>query len=355
MVTTTPMSPKLPMNDSPEGAASWCSLNLPNSTPEIIQGAADEGRLALALQMLGDDQTTQAMIQRFTNLFPFVKVSWTSAYAIELNPMLLNDFDSGHGIHDHFQISSDLDVARQLRNMGALQRFVVSQDEAYPDSAKSSGYWYARTRTPVVTVYRKDALSTRERALLRSYRGIGDPCFRNRLGILDVSAAMAAITTDLIMHESEPETWDCIAANRPMVRSAGGPLLAGLIAGEYDVAVFGPLGTALQAVRTGAPVEFVCTSPSPRLYGALGVISSVAPNPNAARLWADWSTSRDAADLFASLTGHQSPRYDAPLSWFEQQPWYFEDPARTVTLDWSAFALRKPDVLKHFRRGICGD
>lgn len=337
-----------------DNAIAWAADQLPNSTSDIIRGAAQEGKLMLGLQTLGDEKTNRSLIAKFNQRYPFIAVDTNVMHAIELQPTLMAEFNAGSGLHDYFQISSNVKAAVANVEAGAIARFVVSEDAAFPLAAKRSGYWYAWTRSANLAVYRKGALSDEERQLVRTYQGLGDPRFKGRLGMLDISASIALAGFYVLMRDATSDVWDGLAKNQPKLKLNGEPLIDGLLAGEYDVAVMASFGSTVESLKGGAPIEFVCTSPSSRQYSALGIIPAVAPHPNAAKLWADWGASKEGLSLFGALTGNMSPRIDADKSWVEQQPWYFEDTLQSKALDWDDVGHHQKALVSRFRRDFSG-
>ena len=331
-------------------AIAWAKANLPSSTPEIIRAAAKEGQLNLALQIFGGDVTNNAMIAKFNEHYPFIKVSYTMQSSQQIRAKLNAEQTSKQGFSDYVVLSSDVKTATDLLDAGYFTKFVVSQDGAYSDLSKRTGYWYAANRTPNFTVYRKGALSPEELQLIRTYKGLGDPRFKGRLGMLNLTASNALVGVYTLAKDSDPTLWTGLAANKPQIKVSGGPLIDGLLSGEYDIGVMCAIGNAVLAAKSGAPIECICSSPTPDLYGGLGTISSVAPHRNAAMLWADFVTSKEGQAVFLDVSGLMSARPDAPKSWVEQQPWFWQDVSQFRAVDWNQFAADQKALVERFQK-----
>jgi ABC-type Fe3+ transport system substrate-binding protein len=330
-------------------AIEWAKANLPKSTPEIITAAAKEGKLTLTLQQFGDDETQTAMIKKFREHYPFIEVSYTQQNGAQIVNKFTAEMRAKRGVSDYLMLPSDVTQIDKYIAAGAFSDFTISQDSAFPDGTKRSGVWYPWLRQTNVTVYRKDAVTKEEKELLRTYKGLGDPRFKGKLGI--IAAATSNGLTGSYILQKDPAIWNALVANKPIVKPSSGPLIDGLLAGEFNVALMSGYPTAALAAKNGAPLEFVISTPSPVLF-APGVISSLAPNPNAAKLWQDWGMSKEGQDLWVNLLGVPSVRSDVSQPWSEKQPWFFDDKAANKPMDWADFVKKSPEVLAKFQKDL---
>ncbi|WP_417725685.1 ABC transporter substrate-binding protein [Salipiger sp.] len=331
-----------------EEAVEWARLNLPNSTPDIVNGAAKEGRLVLTMQRFLDDTAMARLIDAFKAHYPFLDVEYTLQNSSGFTKKFTAEVSSGKGISDYLQLPSDLKESGGYITQGAIAEFVVSQDAAFPEIAKRSGTWYAWLRQHSTTVYRKDALTDEEKQLVRSYEGLGDPRFKGRLGINNISTSVVSAGSYVLQKHSDPGIWEGIVANEPMVRGSSSQLMEGLLSGGYDISLMSGFPTAVGAALSGAPIEFGVSIRSPVLY-APGAVSALAPNPNAARLFQDWAMSQEGQNLWVELTGTISSRDDVAKAWCQQQPWFFDDPSTHVALDWDDFSEKNQAVVDKYQ------
>lgn len=335
-------------------AIEWAKANLPASTPEIIQGAAKEGKLVLTLQQFGTDETTAALIRKFRERYPFVNVTYTAQNGVQIMQKFSAEQSAKKGITDYLQLPSNaLDVNR-LIEQGALTPFLISQDSAFPDVAKGQkGYWYPWLRQHNATAYRKGALNEEEKKLVRTFKGLADPRFKGRLGILGANTSNALMGSYILQTDTDASLWQGLAANKPKIKASSLPMIDALLSGEFDIALMCGFPTAAVSARDGAPLEFVITSPSPIMY-APGAISSLAPNPNAAKLWQDWGMSKEGQDTWVSLVGVPSARNDVAKPWAEQQSWFFNDLSVQKQVNWADFAAKEKEVLGRYQKDLQG-
>ena len=315
----------------------------------IQQAAAKEGKLVLLLLTTVTDETAGGLIKKFKSRYPFLNVTYT----IQSTPQTMNRFtaelNSRRAITDWLMLPSNLTQTASYIAQGAISPFRISQDAAYPDTAKRSGLWYALSVERAVTVYRKGALSPDEIKLLHTYKGLADPRFKGRLGINGITNSVCVTTAYALANAADKSLWPGLVANKPRVKTASPSLLTGLLSGEYDISIFSSWGAASTPAQNGAPIEFGNTALTPTIYEPCG-ISALAPHPNAAKLWQDWILSQEGQSEWVRLVGMASARADVGKPWAYRQPWFFDAPATHKPLDWTAFSQAEAQVVARFKK-----
>lgn len=329
-------------------AIDWAKTNLPGLTPDIIKAAADEGEVTLTLQLFGDDAWRQ-FHAAFNKRFPFIKVNSTSQSVVQLMQKFSAELNAKRGVGDIFILQSPAVIPEFIEN-GSIAEFKISDDAGFDDGDKKSGYWYAFHRQFGVSVYRKGDLPEDEIELLRTWEGLGDSRFRGRLGVTDVTSGIAS-TQSYALQSQYPDLWQKLADNKPTVKPAVAAALDGLLAGEFDVTTMASIATTNRTAKQGAPLEFVETSPSAS-NNPPQVISAIAPHPNAAKLYQDWSLSKEAQQAWPGLSGVPSARTDIESdTWYSKESWYHEaDEAADV--DWADFVTKHQAVVDTYNRAF---
>jgi iron(III) transport system substrate-binding protein len=354
-ILTTGMScsPRQSGTRSVDDAINWAAPNLPNSTPDIIKAAGKEGHLTLTmLNQGGNLGVLDGLIAAFNKRYPFIRVEFTAQSTLQLLNKFRAELAAGRGTTDYLNFPPNLKTTTSLERQGAILPFVISQDAAFPAHAKHNGFWYAWRCDYPATAYRKGALSAGERALVRHYDGLSDPRFKNRLGIVTVENSATSAVCYTLLTRADPKIWQGLVDNRPRVKSSSSALLDGLLAGEYDIALFGGMMPNTEAARQGAPVEFGVSDPYPALYLPAG-ISALAPHPNAAKLWQDWVMSAEGQHSWMEVSGAASARNGVgEKAWVEKQPWFFKDASRQIDLDWDDFDRKLPEVVGRFNKDM---
>jgi iron(III) transport system substrate-binding protein len=315
----------------------------------IEQAATKEGKLVLLLLTTVTDETIGGMIRKFKSRYPFLNITYT----IQSTPQTMNRFtaelSSRRAVTDWLMLPSNLTQTANYIARGAIAPYRISQDAAFPDDAKHGGMWYALSVERAVTVYRTGALSPEEVKLIRTYRGLGDPRFRGRLGINGVTNSVSVTTAYMLANAADKSLWRGLVANKPRVKTASPALLNGLLAGEYDISVFSSWGAASTPAQNSAPIEFGNTALTPTIYEPCG-ISALAPHPNSARLWQDWILSQEGQDEWVRSVGMASARSDAIQPWARRQHWFFDSPGTHKPLDWSDFSRNEAQVVARFKK-----
>ena len=317
----------------------------------LIQGARNEGKLQLLMQTSASDDTMKGLIKGFKAHYPFIDVSYTLQSTSQVMNRFTSEINSKKGLTDCLMLPSDLTETNRYVASGAVAKFTISQDAAFPADAKRDGLWYALAADRAVTVYRKGALSPDEIKLVRTFKGLGDPRFKGRLGINGITNSVAVTGAYVLQNNPDKSLWARLAANKPKVKTASPGLMDGLLSGEYDISIFSASASAAAAARNGAPIEFGNTALTPTLY-VPNAVSALAPHPNAARLWQDWVLSKAGQDLWIEVAGSSSPRGDVGKTWAHRQPWFFETPGSHGILDWADFAKKEQQVEAVFRKDI---
>jgi iron(III) transport system substrate-binding protein len=334
-----------------ESAVEWARRNLPNSTPDIVKAAAKEGKLTLSLYSLGgNDEAVRALINSFNRRYPFIAVQYTRYTTVQLLNKFNAEFNARRGISDYVNLPSNAVTNRVLIDKGAIAKFVVSQDAAFPQYGKRSGLWYAWHDDQATTLYLTDALTEEEKKLVRTFRGLADPRFKGRIGINSISNSLTLSSAYTLMFGPNPQLWTGLARNRPLVKPASNALVSSVLSGEVEIGVMCGAASPMVAAKGGAPIAYGHSSPCPTLHTP-GGISALAPHPNAARLWQDWFTSAEGQGTWVRESGLPSVRNGLKeKGWSEQQSWFFT--AHQSEFDWDAFSRRQKDVIARFARDI---
>jgi ABC-type Fe3+ transport system substrate-binding protein len=316
---------------------------------KIQKAAAAEGKLSVMFQTSASPETANEIIKKFNARYAFLDVSFTINSTYQVMNRFTAELSARRVVTDCVMLPSNLSQTNKYLNGGAIGNYTISQDAAFTSDAKHTGLWYAWTRETAVTAYRKNALSPEEKKLIRTYKGLGDPRFKGRLGINGITNSVTVTGAYALHVHPDQSLWRGLVANKPRVKATTPALIDGLLSGEYDVALFSAWASTANPAKTGAPLEFGNTALTPVLY-VPGAIPANAPHPNAARLWQDWITSKEGQDVWASVTGATSARADAVKPWVRQQPWFFEDPKTHKPIDWDDFTKKEAEVTARFRK-----
>jgi len=202
-----------------------------------------------------------------------------------------------------------------LKEKKLLMKYTPAGVEGFPAGFKDrDGYHYGLRATVNVIAYNSKLVPAAEAP--RTWKDLLDPRWKGKLVTAHPGYSGVIATHVLALVQLHGwEYWKQLAQNKVMlVQSAVDP--AGVVAsGERLVAVDGGDYTFYQAKKKGNPVEIVFPKEGVPLVVSPSAIASFAPHPNAAKLFTDFSFSREVQQVLADTeglyTGHPAVKYPA--------------------------------------------
>jgi iron(III) transport system substrate-binding protein len=187
--------------------------------------------------------------------------------------------------------------------------------EKFPSGFKDTdGYYYGLRATLSVIAYNPKLVSAAEAP--KTWKDLLDPKWRGKL--VTAHPGYSGIIATHVLALVNLHGWDYfkqLAQNKLMlVQSAVDP--AGMVAsGERPVAVNGADYTFYQSKKKGNPIEIVYPKEGVPLIVSPAAITSFAPHPNAAKLFTDFTFTREVQQVLADseglYTGHPEVKYPA--------------------------------------------
>ena len=202
-----------------------------------------------------------------------------------------------------------------LKEKKLLMKHTPPGVESFPAGFKDKeGYYYGLRATVNVIAYNTKVVPAAEAP--KTWKDLLDPKWKGKL-VTAHPGYSGVISTHVLalVNLHGWDYWKQLAQNRLMlVQSAVDP--AGVVAsGERPVAVNGGDYTFYQIKKKGNPVEIVYPKEGVPLVVSPTAIASFAPHPNAARLFTDFSFSKDVQQVLADseglYTGHPDVKYPA--------------------------------------------
>jgi len=202
-----------------------------------------------------------------------------------------------------------------LKEKKHLLRYTpAGADALAPGFKDRDGYYYGLRATVNVIAYNTKIVTAAEAP--RTWKDLLDPKWKGRL--VTAHPGYSGVIATHVLALAQLHGWDYwkqLAQNRVMlVQSAVDP--AGVVAsGERPVAVDGGDYTFYQTKKKGNPVEIVYPKEGVPLVVSPTAIAAWAPHPNAAKLFTDFTFSRELQQVLADseglYTGHPEVRYPA--------------------------------------------
>jgi iron(III) transport system substrate-binding protein len=202
-----------------------------------------------------------------------------------------------------------------LKGKNLLTKYTPAGVESFPAGFKDpDGYYYGLRATVSVIAYNTKAVSAAEAP--KGWKDLLDPKWKGKM--VTAHPGYSGVIATHVLALVNQYGWDYfkqLAGNRLMlVQSAVDP--CGVVAsGERVVAVDGGEYTFYQTRKKGNPLEIVYPKEGVPLIVSPTAITSFAPHPNAAKLFTDFSFSREVQQVMADseglYTGHPEVKYPA--------------------------------------------
>jgi iron(III) transport system substrate-binding protein len=200
-----------------------------------------------------------------------------------------------------------------LKDKKLLMRHVPPGVERFPAGFKDAdGYYFGLRATVNVIAYNTKLVPAAEAP--KTWKDLLDPRWRGKL--VTAHPGYSGVVATHVLALVQMHGWDYfkqLAQQKVMiVQSAVDP--AGVVAsGERMVAVNGGDYTFYQTKKKGAPLEIVYPKEGVPLVVSPTAITAFAPHPHAAKLFTDFTFTRDIQQVMADseglYTGHPEVKY----------------------------------------------
>ena len=202
-----------------------------------------------------------------------------------------------------------------LKDKKLLMRHVPPGVERFPSGFKDAdGYYFGLRATVNVIAYNTKLVPAAEAP--KTWKDLLDPRWRGKL--VTAHPGYSGVVATHVLALVQMHGWDYfkqLAQSKVMiVQSAVDP--AGVVAsGERMVAVNGGDYTFYQTKKKGAPIEIVYPKEGVPLVVSPTAITAFAPHPHAAKLFTDFTFTREVQQVMADseglYTGHPEVKYPA--------------------------------------------
>lgn len=294
--------------------------SMPGVPYSLLKAACDEGALMIYHGTWSDAQKVQ--VAQFRKRFPCIKS--LQMFELTAGPMrqrFVSESRAGLRVADIIQ-DTDPGTLNEHAAEGLLMNYVISNDTAYADGMKKQGFWYPLRIALIGVAWNTDLINDKEAELLKDWKTVTDPRWKDRAGVVDPAAGGVAYLPWYTWFKLYGEDFiRKLGEVRPQVFSGTNPASAALASGDIAV-LFNASETGLMPLQSaGAPLRW--TFPVPAAGPVTGeAISARAPHPNAAKLYHEYAFTAEGYALWQKLggaparIGYQDQR---PIA---AQPWY---------------------------------
>jgi iron(III) transport system substrate-binding protein len=276
------------------------------SEEELIRGAKKEGQVVFWSSMRIDD--SKALATGFEGKYPFVKVDIFRAGGEQIVNRAIAEHMAGKTTYDVLNAFA----LKVLQNRGLLQPYAAPEAAHYPNGFKDpQNFWVSLYSGYNVIGYNTKLVPRAEAP--KNWEDLLNPRWKGKLGMDDEEYFWYAGMLKYWGQERGKKYMESLAKQELQFRN-GHALLADLVsAGEIPVAVVVYPDQIEQMKAKGQQVEWVKTS-DPVLVNLAPVgVAAKAPHANAAKLFMNYSISKEGQDILQKAR-RASARLDvAPL------------------------------------------
>ena len=277
-----------------------------------LEAAKKEGKVvwytSLALP------SAEKVAKLFETAYPGVKVEVHRTGSERILSRVMQELQAGIKNVDVVH-TSDAGHFVLLKGKNLLLKYTPAGVEGFPAGFKDKdGYYYGLRATVSVIAYNTKAVSAAEAP--KTWKDLLDPRWKGKM--VTAHPGYSGVIATHVLALVNQYGWDYfkqLAQNRLMlVQSAVDP--SGVVAsGERAVAVDGGEYTFYQTKKKGNPIEIVYPKEGVPLIVSPTAITSFSAHPNAAKLFTDFSFSREIQQVMADseglYTGHPEVKYPA--------------------------------------------
>jgi iron(III) transport system substrate-binding protein len=316
----------------PALAASWKFVqeNMPGVPYSLLKSACDEGALMLYHGTWTDAQKSQ--VAAFKTRFPCIKsVQMFELNAGPLRQRFLSESRAGLRSADIIQ-DTDPGTLNDQAAEGLYMQYTISNDQAYADGMKKTGYWYPLRIALVGIAWNTDLVGDKDAELLRDWKNIIDPKWKGRAGVVDPAAGGVVYLPWYAWFKLYGEDFiKKIGDVQPQIYSGTNPGSAALASGDIAV-LFNASETGLMPLQAaGAPLRW--SFPEPATGPVTGqAIAAGAPHPSAAKLFHEYAFTAEGYGFWQKLGGAPARigfKDQRPIA---TEPWY-KYPAKFLEYD----------------------
>ncbi|GAA5234317.1 extracellular solute-binding protein [Verticiella sediminum] len=277
---------------------------------ELHDAARKEGELTWYVAHLTSELAEQVG-QMFTARYPGVRVNVVRTTAQVAYQRLSQDLRANIANCDVFA-STDIGHFLDLKDRGLLMQYVPRSHKTFDERFQNydpDGYYSVTSSNLISLLYNPTKLKAED--VGTSWQALTDPKFKGRVSVGHPGFSGFVGTWLVAMTELYGEAFiDALAKNQPQVGRSIIDTVTTLISGERQVSA-GPVSLALTQKARGNPVDVIYADEGAVLMVLPSAIMANARHPNAAKLFMEWSGSKEYASI--SVDEYNTPlRPDVP-------------------------------------------
>jgi iron(III) transport system substrate-binding protein len=278
----------------------------------LVEAARKEGKVVWYTSLVLP--SAEKVAKLFEAAYPGIKVEVHRTGSERILQRLMQELQANIKQADVVH-TSDAGHFVLLKERKLLARYTPAGVDAFPAGFKDrDGYYYGLRATVNAIVYNTKAVSAGDAP--KTWKDLLDPKWKGKL--VTAHPGYSGVIATHVLALSQLYGWDYfkqLAQNRVMIKQSAADPSTVVASGERVVAVNGGEYSAYQLKKKGNPVDIVYPRDGVSLVVSPTAITVFAPHPNAARLFTDFTFSRELQQVLADseglYTGHPAVTYPA--------------------------------------------
>jgi iron(III) transport system substrate-binding protein len=266
-----------------------------NPDPKLVEGAKKEGEMIFYTTMTLDQ--SKEVVDRFQKKYPFIKPTLFRTGGGPLLNKILTEARGGRYAWDVVVGRAEMVVPLMERNLLASYRSPETKmiDD---DLVDKEGYWTSYYVIAYVLGWHTKLVKRED--VPRTYEALVDPkCKGGQLSFDNEAYGMLQGLMRAWGREKAIAYFKRIAAIDPSLKRGNTERVALAVAGEYPLTV-SYNQTFERMVARGAPIDWVALEPA--VVSSFPImLAAKAPHPNAARLYYDFSLSKEGQEMLRGM------------------------------------------------------
>jgi iron(III) transport system substrate-binding protein len=286
------------------GATAAAAKAFEKASSELYPKAKQEGNLIV--YSVWDVEHLRVVTEAFMKRYPGIKATYWQGRNPEIVTRALTEFQGGQSSFD--VVLSD-NAPPVIRAAGAIMNYETVQKDVL--------YLHDPTMPTVSLQVQALAFNTKKMKLAdapKTWEDVANPKFKSLVALDDpmragpLSSMLAALKTQWKDDERFNKFLRGLKALGVPVHKSTSAMFRLVISGEYPICMPALLHDVLEEIHKGTPVSYVKTNP-PVLFPRQAGIYVKAPNPNTAKLFAEWLISEEGQKTIDSI-GRETSRND---------------------------------------------
>lgn len=278
----------------------YTQKNMPAVSLDLLKAAKAEGKFVFYHGQTGSDD---AMLAEFQKQFPFIKVESVVLSGGNLIERFNSEYKAGKYLVDVMSITS-LPAAAQMQKDGFVMAYTPGAAKEITPSHTVPGYVYAYESSIMAVGWNPNNIKDDDaKSVFSKWEGLGDARWQGKKYALnsDISGGSLQVLYVFEYKQFGTSLWQKMASNYNLYPGSP-PIADSVISGESDIAAGLSAETMEAKWDKGAPIHWVYPEPVLALP-LVEFIAAHAPNPNAAKVFLEYTLSLPSLATYAAQGG----------------------------------------------------